>query len=361
MSPQKNNAIKFEKFHEKQFVIRNSFLVLFFIFLFLIIGLMEKNLVLPNDGLGLLEHMNIWTFLFLNLLIPIALKYNFNMLEKNVEFDIFNNVKENFIKNSNSKITNILWNLSATIGFCYFIGNSLQNANIINHLSFDYWDSIKYMGSYIASRFYKLYLFSHFIPYLIIYVLLVLKSVSELLMIDDKEMNQYPIKKYEQLNSLCNFGLNILLIIAIPFALSSGVVYFIHRRLDITTVATILASFIGSLALLCMYIFLINKFYTSIRKYKRKNIEHIDLELSKIHHYILKYKFNVQTYEKLDAYLKKEAYLSQIKENLNKISQFPFVFKAVCTSITPILPFLLKIILYFLKTFFNLDELDAIL
>lgn len=116
------------------------------------------------------------------------------------------------------------------IGFCCFVGNSLQNANIINHLSFDYWDSIHYPISYIISRVYELYLFVLFIPTILIYVAVLIKSISKILEIPEEKMIEYPIENYGQLNILCGFRLNILLLISVTFMILAENVYTIHNR-----------------------------------------------------------------------------------------------------------------------------------
>lgn len=353
------NIIKFERFTDKKYINKDYFVVLFFIASFLIIGLIERNLILPDNGLGLLEHTNIWLFLIMNSIIPLTMNILFKTLEKSAGQENIIRLKDIFEDKSKHKTARVLLRFSIIIGFCCFIGNSLQNAHIINQLPFDYWDSTNYVLSYILSRIYKLYLFANFIPVTLTYVFVLILAVSELLEINETEC--YPIKNYAQLNVLCNFGLNSLLTILIPFIILSGGVYFVHNRFDITTITAISISVLSTLISLGMYILLIKKFYLSIINFKKKHIDQINLELSKIHQYICECQINEQTCEKLEIYLKKEEYLWQVEERINKLSKFPLMFKAIFTSVSPLIPALIKVIFQLLKTFFKLDILATIL
>lgn len=346
---------------DKKYIMKDAFIVSVFIALFIASGLFEQNLFLPNDGLGLLEHINIWIFLFTNLMIPFIIYYLFNTLKYYIDIDSLNQLEEIFKTISERKITKILFNFATSVGFCCFIGNSLQNAKIINPLPFDYWDSINYIASYIISRIHKFYLFAYFIPCVLTYVFVLIQSISNLLVINENEMLEYPIKKHGQLSTLCNFGLNILLTSTLPFILLSCGVYFVHARFDVTSTTTIIISFVSTFTCFGMYILLIKKFYTSITIYKKRHIEQIDLQLAEIHQYILNIQFDENSYEKLDIYLKKEEYLIQAKENIEKINKFPHIIKAIITSISPFIPTIFQNLFQLLNTFFKLDILENIL
>ncbi len=346
------NTLKIERFVEKKYLKFDCFMVLFFTILFVTIGLFENNLFLPNSGLGLFEHINVWIFLLSNLLVPFILNRNWKILNNNVDDDIFTKLKDIFAQNAEYQSIKVLLNFIIVIGFCFFVGNSLQNAHFINPLSFKYWDSSDYMISYIISRVYKLYLFAYFMPVTFVYTLLSIKSASELLRITDEEMEDYPIKNYMKLNALCDFGLNTLMTIIIPVLLSSGGIYLIHDKLDITTISTIIIATSSTLGLLILYIFLISKYYISVIKYKKKHIAQIDVELAEVHKNILDIKISEKNNGKLDLYLKKEEYLWKCKERIEKISKFPLVVKAIITVISPLIPTLTKIIFSALEYFF---------
>lgn len=250
----RNDTIKIERFMSKKAIAKDVFIVFTFTALYIVVGLLEHNLFLPDNGLGLLEHINIWIFLISNLLIPLMMYYAFKILKYSADSNILEKLRENFKNIAERKTTKILFDFSTVIGFCCFIGNSLQNAKIINPLPFDYWDSTNYIISYIASRFHKFYLFAYFIPLIITYVFILTKSISDLLVINENEMEEYPIKKYGQLNMLCDFNLNVLLALTIPFILLSCGVYFVHGRFDITSTTTIIISIEALLYVLeCIY------------------------------------------------------------------------------------------------------------
>lgn len=357
-----NNAtIKFKRFLDREKIKRERRIIILFIMLFLLVGIIENNLFLPNDGLGLLQHINIWIFLVLNLLIPIIINKAMKRLEDTVDLSVFVHFEETFEKNAACNGMRLLLYFSTTVGFCFFVGNSLQNANVINQLPFDYWDSANYIISYVISRCYKLYLFSYFIPYILVYIVVSIKSASELLEISDEEMTEYPMKNQAKFDCLCNFGLNILISISLSFILFSSGVYFIHKRFDITTIATMIVSTACVFTLISMYILLIHKYCASVIKYKEKHIKQINSELSKIHQYIFVSSLNEMNKEKLELSLKKEQYLWQIKERIEKLSKFPHIVKAIFTSVSPFIPTLLKIIFQLLNTFFKLEKLATIL
>lgn len=179
-------------------------------------------------------------------------------------------------------------------------------------------------------------------PTVLVYIHILIKSVSKLVVISD--MKKYPIANLAQLNALCNFGLKILLTILLPFIAFSIAVYLIHERFDITTGTTIAISIICTAIYLSMYILLIKNFRASLAKYKRNHLKQINEKLSKIHRYILESRFYEMDSEKLEICLKEEKYLWEIKEKIEKQSNFPHAIKALVTSIFPLIPTFIKII-----------------
>lgn len=336
------NTIKIDKFTNDRYLKKDSLIALIFLLVFLVVGKLESNWFLPNNGLGFLEHKNIWIFMLINFLVPIIINLSFKILKYNIDEDSIKKLTGNFEDISGSKAMTILQQFLQAVGFLCFVGNSLQNAHLINRLPFDYWDSINYLSSYIASRLYKLYLFVFFIPTVIIYSFILLKSVQKT--IANNEKSSYFVEDYEQVNALCNFGLNIMLILVIPFIILSVAVYSIHDRFDITTITTIIASGVCTLTALVVYAFLIKSFYIKISQYKRENIKKINVQLAKIHHHVLNYKLGVGCDKTLDVYLKKEECLCRIKENIDSISKCPHIVKAFFTIVSPMIPSFLKLL-----------------
>ena len=354
-------VIKFERLIDMKYIKRDIIIVFFFTMSFIVIGLFENNLFLPNDGFGLLEHINIWLFLAANAIIPIAISIIYKQIERDVDLTTRIGFKENFCMIAKLKFTTVLFNFFTAVGFCCFIANSLQNAKIINNLPFDYWDSVNYMGSYIASRFYKFYLFAYFIPHILIYVYVSVKALSKSIVIKDEEMDEYPIKNYEQLNALCNYGLNLLVVMCMAFILISIGIYFIHNRLDVISTTSIIVALVATLVCLHMYVMLVNSFRVSIIKYMKTNINDINCELAKIHKYVVNYQYGEKSKNELEVYLHQEKYLSKIKKRIEKLNKYPFVIKAIITSFSPIIPALFKIVFQFLKDSSKLDILTTIL
>lgn len=340
------NTITINKYGEKKNIKIDAIIALLFFVVLFLIGLLENNLILPDDGLGFLEHRNTYFFLFLNLMVPFVIYKIFMSLKCSIDQDTLKELEKNFQKISELPSTAVLFWLARVIGFCFFIENSLQNAQLFNQLSFDYWDSIKYPISYIVSRIYKLYLLPFLFPNIFIYVFIFIKAISCSLIINDAEVDHYPLKRQAQFNALCNSGLNIFLTILIPVIADSIIVYSVHNRFDFTTIITVIISGICAIVALYMYILLVKNFYVSITKYKQRNIERINESLSEIHQYILQYKFDENSQEKLDVALKKEEYLYQTKDKIEKQSKFPYLIKATFTIVSPIVPSIVKIILH---------------
>lgn len=334
--------IQIERFSEGKMIKKDLLIPILFLSSFLIIGFLEKNLILPGNGLGLFQHKSIWIFLAINILLPITIKNCFSALNCRIDAQSINVLKAEFANVSSLKSTELLVQFSRVAGFCFFIGNTLQNAKVINQLPFDYWDAIKYPISYIVSRAYKLYLFPLFIPDLILYIFVLMKSVAKLVVI--READKYPIANYTQIKVFCTFGTNIILALVIPVVISSVEVYLVHDRFDVTTIATILVSFLCAIISLFMYISLIKNYYVSLSDYKKNHIKQIDSRLAEIHHYFLGHTHEDAESSKLEMLLKEEEYLSRVKEDIETQNKFPSVIKALITSVTPLLPTIVKII-----------------
>lgn len=160
-------------------------------------------------------------FLLTNFFVPFAIRRVFVEPSCSLEKNTVENIKTKFGKISQLPFTSVLFTIVRTVGFLCFVGNTLQNAHIFNHLPFDFWDSISFPIRHSVTRLYKFYLFAHFIPKIIIYIYVLFKAISELIILDDEDIKEYPALNDRHLNSLCNMGLNVMLILIIPFIISS--------------------------------------------------------------------------------------------------------------------------------------------
>lgn len=337
------NTIQIERFLERKYLTRDVVITSSFLSLFLVIGFFENNLILSDNGLGLFQHKSIWFFLITSVFVPFAIRQVLVEPSCSLEKNTIENIKAKFLEISQLPSTSVLFTVTRTVGFLCFVGNTLQNAHLFNHLPFDFWDSINYPISYGVTRLYKFYLFAHLIPIIVIYIYILLKAISELIILDDKDIKEYPALNDKHLNSLCDMGLNVMLILIIPFIISSIVVYLTHDRFDPTTVTTFIVAFACTVGSMLMYMLMVKNFYISMLKYSQKNIQMIDYQLAKIHKYILFTHFRGHNNVKLDACLKKEKYLYQIKQRIEVQRKYPLATKAICTSIAPMVPALIKI------------------
>lgn len=345
----KIKGIKFKQIHDTKNMKNDIIIALLFLIIFLISSTFESSLFLPGISVGLLEHYNIWIFLSINIFIPIILHHLLVNLDKNYEVRKISIKFDEYSDKNAFKVCSIML---FSFGFCFFVGNSLQNAKIINNLEFDYWDSINYKCGYILTRLYKFYLFSYFLPKIILYVLLLIKTVSKLITIDPNIINAYPLTNYLQLNALCNFILNVLFVIIFPIILLSSGVYILHNRWDITTISTAIFTVLSTLTLLIMYLFLINEYRKDILKYKKIHLDKINSKLLEIHEYIINY--DIKNKDAKDAIdlepcLKKESYLRDCKKQIEQINNFPLIIKVILTCVSPVIPTLIKFVISTLK------------
>ncbi len=326
----------------------SALIALTFTSMFLVIGFFEKNLFLGDDNKGLLQHPVIWCFLLINLILTTVIKH--------IKKDLFNKVgietEQKIITSANhllinSKIMAVVFELIMLVGFMFFVGNSLQNAKLINPLPFDFWDSLNYPVSYIVSRVYKLYLYAYFFPRQLKYIFIFVYSMKKQMEIDENKIKEYPLQNYIQLNELCNAGINVLTSLILPIILYTTLVFFVHDRVDITILSTILVTILITCIAGAFYIWFIQNFYKSIVEHKKHHIKEIDKQLLDIHNSI-KAGYNTQNdFTLLQINLAKDTYLREQKSQIEKISVYPLLIKSIITILSPLIPSIIKVLFSF--------------
>jgi hypothetical protein len=139
---------------------------------------LDSTLILPGPSVGLLEHPTIFSFLLLQL---VALRVtetslsNFlttwagNTLPFTEDFkgsignDIVDGYWESYLKRDDN-ISKLLFSFFTMIGLISFAWNSYQNQEPLRFLGFDFWDSSFHFFGYWATRLYKFYLWTLFLP-----------------------------------------------------------------------------------------------------------------------------------------------------------------------------------------------------
>lgn len=349
------NSIVLSKLSDyKKFMKESICFVITFIILFMLAGKLDDNFFLPKNGLGLFQHLTIWLFLGTNMIVPILLYIILKSLKNIISYTLSKKKYNKLKRKNNLNIIKCGSILLQTLGFCYFVFNTLQNAQIINKLPFDYWDSIHYILSFIVSRVYKLYLFSYFFPCVVINAFAIILYLSDLLKVKNANFALFPMNKHYELNILCNTGINILLTILIPIILISISVYFVHNRFDIISIGTAIFSLISTIIFVLLYIFLIRNYHSSVIRYKCTQNEKLNKKLSEIHTNIIKSEEKSQNIDLLNIYFEEQDYLLNCKDKVNKINPYPNIVKVCITTGSSILPTVLKYAYQFLKTFFKL-------
>ncbi|MEI4392026.1 hypothetical protein V9Z07_10465, partial [Streptococcus suis] len=320
----------------KYMSIQDTIIGIFIIFILIGCGFLDKNWILSNSGKGLFQHLNIWLFIVINIFQPLHFIASYKSITRKISKEFSSELQKKFL--TDNIFYSLITPLVYSVGFIVFLYNSLQNAGVLNHLPFDYWDNIKYGLSYLVSRIYKFYLYSWYFPRVSILVLKTIYSIAEILKISEHKIKRYPFEEYLELNILCNFGLNILTALSVPLlALFSGT-YLVHNRIDSTVIFGGLISFGSSLFLLFIYFLMIKNYRISVLKYKNHHIKLIDQELSSVYDNI------INDGAVNNSILEKSKYLEHIKQKIETIDAYPLLIKAIITSFLPTIPMLIKIL-----------------
>jgi len=163
------------------FLAANTVVAGLFLLLFLIGSSVDESFFLPGDGVGLLEHPAIFSFILMQLVsvrvtvggiesFSSAVDTETGCLKKTDRESRAAKLVESHIRNFvelKTPVAVALFTLFSVVGFICFAWNSFQNQRPQEFLGFDYWDSIHYPFGYWSTRAYKVYLWIFLGPALV--------------------------------------------------------------------------------------------------------------------------------------------------------------------------------------------------
>jgi hypothetical protein len=149
---------------------------------------LDHSLLLRGHDVGLLQHPGIWSFLGLQIALPISIYHSIGKLQgagewltsirptggashQKLQRRVIEFVR---LRNRGGRATaSVLY----SAGIAAFVWNTYQNQRPGVLVPFDFWDSATYPWGFWATRFYKLYLFGWLLPYVALVHVGILKAV----------------------------------------------------------------------------------------------------------------------------------------------------------------------------------------
>lgn len=143
----------------------------------LIAGVIDGTLFLEGRDVGLLEHPAIWTFVALQVALPISILHSLKrLLRSHSKIQKLTNLEGSFLEIVIVPIREFLEikdrksKLAATVvylaGIIAFVWNTYQNQRPKIIVGYDFWDSNFHLFGFLVTRLYKLYLFGWLLPYI---------------------------------------------------------------------------------------------------------------------------------------------------------------------------------------------------
>src|ERR1051326_379592 len=137
----------------------------------------DHSLILPGRNVGLLEHPTIWTFIGLQIALPLSVRSSLKkLLHCRARIRAIAQSKGGFLteivkplqrfvhlQDNDSKAFGTLF---YCVGLTAFVWNTYQNQLPGIIVPYDFWDSKNYFWGFWVTRVYKLYLFAWFLPYI---------------------------------------------------------------------------------------------------------------------------------------------------------------------------------------------------
>lgn len=140
-------------------------------------SLADHSLILSGRNVGLLQHPTIWSFIGLQIALPISIANSLKKLLKS-RINIHSLIKTDH-KFSESLLRPVLSfihletagsksiaALIYSVGLAAFVWNTYQNQHPGQVVPYDFWDSKTYFWGFWVTRIYKFYLFVLLLPYI---------------------------------------------------------------------------------------------------------------------------------------------------------------------------------------------------
>jgi hypothetical protein len=142
----------------------------------LLAGRLDHSWILPGQDVGLLEHPALWGFPLLQIIVPLCIRQSLQKFQqarlhkgeiKKVEGKPSALVQplRKFL-GWHDKASKIAATVIYLVGFTAIAWNTIQNQRPGIVVPYDFWDSKHFLWGFVYTRFYKLYLFGWFLPYI---------------------------------------------------------------------------------------------------------------------------------------------------------------------------------------------------
>jgi hypothetical protein len=329
---------KISFFFKKSFVAQSLYLGFLFTLLIIIASIIDKTLILEEKNIGLLEHPTIWTFIIIQIYVPILIK---NSISKLFLFMQKNEVIDNKIDLSSysllfEKQTSRQMNFGRfsyafliLIGLICFTWNTIQNQSPIRFLGFDFWDSSNHPYGYWITRVYKLYLWGFLFPTIVHIQMSILFVLKKLLVDAERDkffvIKPYDLDEYAGAGTIIKIVINPIVPILLLCSLSVLGAFFIHGKIGVTPIMGIT---ILSLLFLLIYLIPAIQLRKIIKSEKQRQLTEITEKQNKLYFSLVHGDKPQIEYDNLDS-------LNSFKDVIQQIKSI---------SIWPHWKFILKII-----------------
>ncbi len=153
---------------------------------------LDRTLLLTGRNVGLFQHPAIWSFLGLQVILPLTIRHSLlKVLRARTNFRIVLRMRGTFSKDVTRPILQFLnlerWqsrlagSLFYGVGFAAFVWNTYQNQKPGVIVPYDFWDSTTFVFGFWVTRIYKLYLFCWLLPYVALIHVAILSVVLSLI------------------------------------------------------------------------------------------------------------------------------------------------------------------------------------
>jgi len=235
-------------------------LALLFAALIVSAAVVDRTLVLPGSGLGLLEHPTIWALILLQAVLPLSTHHSITrLLRARRDIERIAGAPQAAVSSFVDEVVRFVrlesWggrgaaSLLYGLGIAAFVWNSYQNqlpAGSI--LPFDFWDSSRHLAGYWSTRLYKLYLYGALLPYIALVHIAILTALLRLVR-KARTSSTFSLIPFHQdgaggLGFIASLISTPIIIGLLCAALPSAMAVWVHKELDLTPVLA-LASLLG--------------------------------------------------------------------------------------------------------------------
>lgn len=209
-----------------------------------IAGVLDHTLWLEGRSVGLLEHPAIWTFIGLQIALPLSIRHSLALAQSVSTGALagtgavpIHDTLRRFLRLEDPG-SRAIAGLIYLIGFAAFIWNTYQNQRPWLAVPFDFWDSSQHPFGFWITRVYKGYLFVWLLPYIsLIHVCIVravLASIRSGRLAGKLRLQPFHSDGAGGLGAVPSLVTTPLVITLLAVSVSSAAAFEVHRAFDVT-------------------------------------------------------------------------------------------------------------------------------